>query len=98
MRALLTMLLTVPLAPAADLASRLDHIIDAAPALSHAFVGMRVVRLNDGRVLYARNSERLFVPASNMKLFTTALALSRLGAEYRLPTQIPPQSPTHPLE
>src|ERR1700733_7988940 len=88
MRALLTMLLTVPLAPAADLASRLDHIIDAAPALSHAFVGMRVVRLNDGRALYARNSERLFVPASNMKLFTTALALSKLGDEYRLTTQI----------
>jgi D-alanyl-D-alanine carboxypeptidase/D-alanyl-D-alanine-endopeptidase (penicillin-binding protein 4) len=78
----------VPLAPAADLASRLDHIIDASPALSHAIVGMRVVRLSDGHVLYGHNSERLFVPASNMKLFTTALALSKLGDEYRLTTQI----------
>src|ERR1700692_2135362 len=88
MRAFLAMLLAVPLAPAADLSSRLDHIIDATPALSHAFVGMRVVRLSDGRVLYAHNSERLFVPASNMKLFTTALALSKLDADYRLSTQI----------
>ncbi len=78
---------------AADLSSRLDHIIDTAGALAHAFVGMRVVRLSDGRVLYARNAERLFVPASNMKLFTTALALSKLGADYRLSTQIGAEVP-----
>jgi D-alanyl-D-alanine carboxypeptidase/D-alanyl-D-alanine-endopeptidase (penicillin-binding protein 4) len=88
MRGLLALTLIAPLATAADLASRLDHIIDASPALSHAIVGMRVVRLSDGRVLYVHNSERLFVPASNMKLFTTALALSKLGDEYRLTTQI----------
>jgi D-alanyl-D-alanine carboxypeptidase/D-alanyl-D-alanine-endopeptidase (penicillin-binding protein 4) len=92
MRALLALLLAIPLS-AADLGSRLDQIIDTAGALSHAFVGMRVVRLSDGRVLYARNSERLFVPASNMKLFTTALALSKLGAAYRLSTQIGGQVP-----
>jgi D-alanyl-D-alanine carboxypeptidase/D-alanyl-D-alanine-endopeptidase (penicillin-binding protein 4) len=92
MRALLALLLAIPLS-AADLGSRLDQIIDTAGALSHAFVGMRVVRLSDGRVLYARNSERLFVPASNMKLFTTALALSKLGSEYRLSTQIGAEVP-----
>ncbi len=85
--------LLVPLATAAELSSRLDHLIDSAVPLSHAFVGMRVVRLSDGRVLYAHNSERLFVPASNMKLFTTALALSKLGAEYRLTTQIGAEVP-----
>jgi D-alanyl-D-alanine carboxypeptidase/D-alanyl-D-alanine-endopeptidase (penicillin-binding protein 4) len=93
MREMLAFLLVVPLATAADLASRLDHIIDSANALSRAFVGAQVVELSDGRVLYARNSERLFVPASNMKLFTTALALSRLGADYRLTTQIGAQVP-----
>jgi len=92
MRALLALLLAIPLS-AADLGSRLDQIIDSAGALSRAFVGMRVVRLSDGRVLYARNSERLFVPASNMKLFTTALALSKLGADYRLSTQIAAEVP-----
>jgi serine-type D-Ala-D-Ala carboxypeptidase/endopeptidase (penicillin-binding protein 4) len=80
-------------ARAADLASTLDKIIDATGALSHTFVGMRVVRLSDGRVLYAHNSEKLFVPASNMKLFTTALALSKLGADYRLGTQIGAEVP-----
>jgi D-alanyl-D-alanine carboxypeptidase/D-alanyl-D-alanine-endopeptidase (penicillin-binding protein 4) len=54
---------------------------------------MRVVQLSDGRVLYARNADRLFVPASNMKLFTTALALTKLGADYRLATQIGAEVP-----
>jgi len=85
--AYLALVLAIPL-PAADLSSRLDHLIDSSSALSHAFVGMRVVQLSDGRVLYSRYPERLFVPASNMKLFTTALALSKLGLEYRLSTQI----------
>jgi serine-type D-Ala-D-Ala carboxypeptidase/endopeptidase (penicillin-binding protein 4) len=80
--------LLAPLAAAADLPSRLDQIINSAPALQHAFVGAQAVQLSDGHVLYAHNSERLFVPASNMKLFTTALALSKLGADYRLTTQI----------
>jgi serine-type D-Ala-D-Ala carboxypeptidase/endopeptidase (penicillin-binding protein 4) len=78
---------------AADLSERLDRLIDSSPALAHAFVGMRVVRLSDGRVLYARNAGRLFVPASNMKLFTTALALAKLGADYRLTTKIGAEVP-----
>ena len=44
-------------------------------------------------MLYAHNAERLFVPASNMKLFTTALALSKLGPDYRLTTQIGAEVP-----
>jgi D-alanyl-D-alanine carboxypeptidase/D-alanyl-D-alanine-endopeptidase (penicillin-binding protein 4) len=93
MRGLLAALLLVPFATAADLASKLDQIVNTASVLSHAFVGAQVVELSDGQVLYARNSERLFVPASNMKLFTTALALSKLGADYRLTTQIVAQVP-----
>lgn len=85
--------ISVPVAESADLSSKLDDIVDATSALSHAFVGMRVVRLSDGRVLYARNAERLFVPASNMKLFTTALSLSKLGADYRLSTTIEAEVP-----
>src|SRR5580698_2782553 len=87
MRAVLFLALAASL-DASDLASKLDRLIDSSPAMARAFVGMQVVQLSDGRVLYARNAERLLVPASNMKLFTTALALSKLGADYRLTTQI----------
>jgi len=91
MRVLLALALVVPLS-AADLGSSLDQIIGAG-ALAHAFVGAQLVELKGGQVLYAHNSERLFVPASNMKLFTTALALTRLGADYRLTTRIGANSP-----
>jgi D-alanyl-D-alanine carboxypeptidase/D-alanyl-D-alanine-endopeptidase (penicillin-binding protein 4) len=47
-----------------------------------------VVDLASGKTLYRRNEDRLFLPASNLKLFTTALALERLGAGYRFVTRV----------
>src|SRR5205823_1250971 len=70
------------------LKARIDAVIANSPALSTAFVGMRVVRLKDGLVLYERNHDHLFMPASNTKLFTTALALTTLGPQYRFVTSV----------
>jgi serine-type D-Ala-D-Ala carboxypeptidase/endopeptidase (penicillin-binding protein 4) len=88
MRGLPLLCLTLSIAAAADLRSKLDELISRSPSVGHALVGVQVVRLSDAQVLYARNADRLLVPASNMKLFTTALALRRLGADYQLRTQI----------
>jgi D-alanyl-D-alanine carboxypeptidase/D-alanyl-D-alanine-endopeptidase (penicillin-binding protein 4) len=41
-----------------------------------------------GRVLYARNAHRKFVPASNQKILVTATALSLLGPDYRYETAL----------
>ena len=38
--------------------------------------------LEDGRIVYSKHEHKLFLPASNGKLFSTALALSRLGPQY----------------
>src|SRR5262245_12379059 len=38
--------------------------------------GLLVVDAKTGEVLFEQNADRYFVPASNMKLFTTALALA----------------------
>lgn len=57
------------------------------PALRGAYVGVCAVTL-DGDTLAFHNGNGLFVPASNMKLVTTASAISSLGADYRYRTCI----------
>lgn len=71
----------------AALASEIDRIIDAGD-LSFARWGVAVVSLRDGRIVYARDAESLFTPASVMKLYTTAVALDLLGADYRWRTSV----------
>lgn len=50
--------------------------------------GVSVVSLRDGRVVYARDADELFTPASNMKIYTTAASLEHLGADYRWRTSV----------
>lgn len=72
-----------------DPIAKLRNEIDAALADSafyQTFAGIQIVSLQTGEVLYDRNSEKLFHPASNMKLLTTATALSRLGPTFRFKT------------
>lgn len=50
--------------------------------------GILVEDASTGEVLYEQNADKYFIPASNMKLFTTALALARLGPDYRFRTTL----------
>jgi serine-type D-Ala-D-Ala carboxypeptidase/endopeptidase (penicillin-binding protein 4) len=72
----------------AALQDRIQRIISTSPALAGGFVGVEVVSLDSRQVLARINASHFFVPASNTKLFTTALALSRLGADYRFTTRV----------
>ncbi len=69
------------------LAARIDAHI-GTPRFAAADWGIAVVSLDDGRTLYAHRADHLMQPASTTKLFTAALALSTLGADYRMPTRL----------
>ncbi|HEX8243781.1 MAG TPA: D-alanyl-D-alanine carboxypeptidase/D-alanyl-D-alanine-endopeptidase [Longimicrobium sp.] len=74
-------------APPTALAERIEAIL-ARPALRRADWGIEVRDAASGRVLYARNADRLFIPASNLKLLVTATAAHHLGAGYRYRTTV----------
>jgi D-alanyl-D-alanine carboxypeptidase/D-alanyl-D-alanine-endopeptidase (penicillin-binding protein 4) len=72
-------------APAADLAAQLNALLDR-PAFAEAQWGVKVCALDTGAILFARNPDKLLKPASNAKIYTAALALDRLGADFRIET------------
>jgi serine-type D-Ala-D-Ala carboxypeptidase/endopeptidase (penicillin-binding protein 4) len=73
--------------PAARFATRVDEIF-AMPAVSRGEWGVLIADAVTGETLYEKNASSYFVPASNMKLLTTALALDALGADYRFRTTL----------
>jgi D-alanyl-D-alanine carboxypeptidase/D-alanyl-D-alanine-endopeptidase (penicillin-binding protein 4) len=71
---------------AADYTAQIESIL-ADPALANALIGLEIYDITSDSVLYALNADRLFSPASNLKLFTTAAALEMLGPGYRFKTR-----------
>jgi D-alanyl-D-alanine carboxypeptidase/D-alanyl-D-alanine-endopeptidase (penicillin-binding protein 4) len=69
------------------LTKRIDKILED-PDVSRALWGIDVVSLTSGRTLYSLNADKLFTPASNTKLFTTAAALALIGPDYRFQTTV----------
>src|SRR5581483_5394121 len=90
------LLICVLLACQAQAASRKPHVslkkqietILAQPDLSHGFWGIEIRSLTRGKVLYSLNADKLFTPASNTKLFTTAAALALIGPDYKFRTTV----------
>ena len=62
-----------------------------------AVCGARVIDARTGRELFALNSERAMIPASNMKLPITAAILDRFGPDYAWPTRLAYDSKTQSL-
>lgn len=71
--------------PRAQLAQAVSDAVES-DAFGGGFWGVQVINLRSGEVLHARNATRPFVPASNVKLATTAAALDHLGPDYRYTT------------
>lgn len=85
----------VPTQTLADLQSRIRSRL-FRPELRRGQVGIKIASLNSGKVVFEENSEKYFMPASNMKNFTVAAGIEKLSPTYRYVTSVyapkPPDS------
>lgn len=71
--------------------SELSNNIEAfisQPRFDAGLWGIKVVSLDSGKTVFESHADRLMSPASNCKLYVGALALERLGPDYRIVTPI----------
>ncbi len=67
--------------------AQLDEVL-TAPVLTRARVGVAVIDCSSGEMVYARDPDLLLNPASNLKVLTSAVALSVLGPAFRFRTSV----------
>jgi D-alanyl-D-alanine carboxypeptidase/D-alanyl-D-alanine-endopeptidase (penicillin-binding protein 4) len=79
------------------LRSDLDAAFAGAPALRGAHAGFLALDSASGSVLYARNADDAFQPASTLKLLVGSAALERLGPQFRFHTVLATLGPAATL-
>ena len=82
-----------PPSPSRDGLRRLADSLLAAPMWRSAQWGVLIVDPASSDTLYSVNAGKLFVPASNTKLITGAVALAQLGPTYRYTTRLLGRAP-----
>ncbi len=75
-------------AEVAALGASVDAALAGAKTLRGAHAGILAVDARDGRVLYERNADDLFQPASTFKLLVGSAALDKLGPDFRFRTDV----------
>jgi D-alanyl-D-alanine carboxypeptidase/D-alanyl-D-alanine-endopeptidase (penicillin-binding protein 4) len=84
----------VPVVSASQQSSAVDQLRDRIDTimtsndLQYVHWGVLIRSLKTGETWYEQNPNKLFVPASNQKIPTTAAALLKLGPDYRFTTTV----------
>ena len=68
------------------LQSNLDKLIQRHAGLSH--IGIEVASVTSHNTIYEKNGRKLFIPASCLKIFTSAACLTILGPHYKFSTTL----------
>ncbi|MCF7922266.1 MAG: D-alanyl-D-alanine carboxypeptidase/D-alanyl-D-alanine-endopeptidase [Candidatus Marinimicrobia bacterium] len=71
--------------PQQQVAFEIDTLLNQAPT-TMGWWGVKIQYATTGEVIYERNSAKMFMPASNEKMYTTAAALCLLGPQYHYAT------------
>jgi D-alanyl-D-alanine carboxypeptidase/D-alanyl-D-alanine-endopeptidase (penicillin-binding protein 4) len=58
------------------------------PQFNRVRWGILIETLSTSRTIYSRDAQKYFIPASNVKLLTTAAVLHQLGSQYRIRTLV----------
>lgn len=64
-----------------DLRNRIDSIFENFSHLEY-ISGAKVISLTNNQILYEKNSDLALIPASNLKIITTAAAFNFLGSDF----------------
>jgi D-alanyl-D-alanine carboxypeptidase/D-alanyl-D-alanine-endopeptidase (penicillin-binding protein 4) len=75
------------------LAREIERAIAESPLARTAAWGIEATDLASGKTVFEWNADHFFVPASNTKLFSTALALTRLGPGFTFTTRVIADAP-----
>lgn len=51
-------------------------------------IGVKIISLDTGKIVFEQDSEKYFMPASNMKVITVAAALEKLSPGFRFTTSV----------
>jgi D-alanyl-D-alanine carboxypeptidase/D-alanyl-D-alanine-endopeptidase (penicillin-binding protein 4) len=70
----------------AELQSQIAALLDQ-PKFAHARWGVRILAPED-KVVFERDADKTFMPASNMKLYTTSAALDAFGPDFKINTTV----------
>ncbi|MEH7012292.1 D-alanyl-D-alanine carboxypeptidase/D-alanyl-D-alanine-endopeptidase [Neobacillus niacini] len=71
-----------------NLTQQLNQLLNEEPHLQGAIAGVNIRSATSGEVIYNHLGNVRLRPASNMKLFTAAAALSVLGEDYTFKTEV----------
>ena len=71
----------------AGLAERVDGIVNQ-PSQKNVQYSIIIVKADSGEVVYSHDANKAMMPASNMKVITTAAAIKYLGPDYVFKTEV----------
>ncbi|MCA9260203.1 MAG: D-alanyl-D-alanine carboxypeptidase/D-alanyl-D-alanine-endopeptidase [Planctomycetales bacterium] len=71
-----------------QLVAKLDDLLRTHEAARRSNLALKVVDLTDGSTVYDSSGDRLFTPASNLKIYTTACALGVWDPDRQFSTEV----------
>lgn len=88
MRLVVLGMLLAACASADGVGERIRQILESEAAAAEGHLGILITDAATGEIVFEKDSRRFFVPASNTKLFSSSLALARLGPRHTFRTTV----------